>query len=1114
MTMKGTPVTKTLKITGISLLSVLGVLVLAFLILSWTILSPSRLTSTTRKVLDKYAPCPVMIDKVELTLVRTYPFLAFRIDGLFIPDEMESSPLDTLLSIEKFFVQADIDTLIHSNAIVVTSLDLNDTQVGLFTDESGRSNLDFLLSSDTVQTEETSSAGIPDLSVNLEKAGISRLKASYTDLSAGMSASVADFNASMKGRMEDGGIQAHARLYANDGLSFAMNDDTTDIKAVIKALSLELDGIMTDNGASGSLTLNVGDIQAAMDSMNAVLSSLKASTSVECGLGENGLTFANATGLTISAKDIMAAMTGMQANLAEFSVRADSMKYDPVAQTAGLSGTSIGLGKTGMCMTDSLGNSTEAAFESLLATLGAACNLEHGSLSEELTADIADISFSMDGESPIKAGLGNLGVVLNSNIDKDRIDASPSVRTDRLTFAMGNDTYVPGWPVSLSADVHTNPNLDHVRMPLTLNVNGQRLNLDADVDISNNMQDFRGYAGISAQSLDIERIISMIPDNFKELVKGISASGQLALNAGIRGSYINGEPKLKSASATVGLSRFNAGIADSLYVETPALTANVIYPSAAGTKSDGESADLNLVFGNLDFMYNGSQTEMDCHLSEVSVDARADGPVDSLDLMVLTAYATVKAGGISATVDTASVDMQGLMVDATISPNDGLPAMMLNLALSSLGGRLDDNEGNSVMDAGLGRTSATAMARYDQSQEDLLLKWNPRFSLQMDDSHVSVNDVTVELPQLDVDFSLGRFAVNDSRLVVDGSDISFWGDIYNIGAYVQKTGLLTGELFLESDHVDVNRLMAITSGIGVDDAAVQEAEIQATADSSALEPFLVPEGVDLTLYTNFSSIEFGDHEFFNLGGDVTVKDGTAVLKELGFSSDAAEMQLTAIYTAPRVDSMFMAMDFHLLDIQIDELIDLIPTVDSVAPMLKSFDGVAQFHFAIESFMKPDYTPIMSTMLGAAAVEGKDLVVMDNEVFDGIKHKLLMSRKARNVIDSLDVELQIIRNKVTLFPFKVSMDKYSAVIGGRHNLSGNLDCSYHVALVKTPLPIRLGVTVSGPLMDISEHPLKHIKLKRPEYKKLYEPEKRGNYEERVLQLKSNVLEMLRSNVREY
>ncbi len=312
--------------------------------------------------------------------------------------------------------------------------------------------------------------------------------------------------------------------------------------------------------------------------------------------------------------------------------------------------------------------------------------------------------------------------------------------------------------------------------------------------------------------------------------------------------------------------------------------------------------------------------------------------------------------------------------------------------------------------------------------------------------------------------------------------------------------------------------VVIANAVGSkDDETVQNTEeaieeIEAGKDTLSAMPFIVPKGIDLTMYTNLSEINFNDHLFNNVGGDVTIKDGVAILQELGFSSDAAEMQLTAIYRTPSPqDDPFIELDFHLLDIEIDELIDLIPSVDSIVPMLKAFSGQANFHLAAETFLK-DNTPIMSTLLGAAAIDGKNLVLLDNEVFDGIKRKLLMSKNAQNVIDSIDVQMQVIRNRVTLYPSRVHMDRYTAIIDGRHFINKDLDCKYTVSLIDSPLPISLGVSISGSINDIAESPIKHIRLVRPQYNKLYIPDKQSRTDEIIMELKNNIQDVLRSNVR--
>ena len=139
--------------------------------------------------------------------------------------------------------------------------------------------------------------------------------------------------------------------------------------------------------------------------------------------------------------------------------------------------------------------------------------------------------------------------------------------------------------------------------------------------------------------------------------------------------------------------------------------------------------------------------------------------------------------------------------------------------------------------------------------------------------------------------------------------------------------------------------------------------------------------------------------------------------------------------------------------------------------------------------------------------------MDNEVFDNIKKKLLMSKKAENRIDSLSVELQVLRDRVELFPFLVHMDRYSAVIAGRHNIDEDFDCKYHISITDTPLPIRLGVNIEGPVADIAATPVKHIKLTKCKYGRTFNPKRMDVTDQQILEMKRIILTTLQSTVKE-
>jgi hypothetical protein len=243
----------------------------------------------------------------------------------------------------------------------------------------------------------------------------------------------------------------------------------------------------------------------------------------------------------------------------------------------------------------------------------------------------------------------------------------------------------------------------------------------------------------------------------------------------------------------------------------------------------------------------------------------------------------------------------------------------------------------------------------------------------------------------------------------------------------------------------------------------------------------------------------------NVGGDLTVKDGVLVLEEMGFTSDAAIMQLTALYKSKRRNHLYAGFDFHLLDIDIAEMIKIIPDLDTIVPMLSSFAGNAEFHFAAETNLKADYTPKYSTLKGACSIEGRDLVVLDSETFDKIKRLLMFSKKTDNKIDSLDVQFTVFKNEIDVYPFAISMDKYSAMLYGRHNLDMSYD--YKIEMLSPAILNRLGLEIKGPDFDNMK-----FKVRRSRHKNMFKPEKRDYKEEKIAELKKIISNSLKENVK--
>lgn len=413
-----------------------------------------------------------------------------------------------------------------------------------------------------------------------------------------------------------------------------------------------------------------------------------------------------------------------------------------------------------------------------------------------------------------------------------------------------------------------------------------------------------------------------------------------------------------------------------------------------------------------------------------------------------------------------------------------------------------------------------AAARYKAGEENILLQWNPRLTIHLKNGEVRMPERLPEpiyIPSIEFAYSNKAMNIANSRIELGNSDLNIKGNVRHIGGWFRHKKILEGELDIVSDHCDANQLMAWFSA---DEETSQESGAESqeskaesqeeltstpeqnTPDSTKeMEPFMVPLDVDLALNTNLKEVEIFNQVAKDLKGGIFMQEGNLILDEVGFVCRAAKLQLTAMYRSPRRNHLYLGMDYHMVDVDIDELLTMIPNLEDMVPMLSSFKGAAEFHLAAETYLNSQYQPKMSTLRGAASLTGKDLVVLDGETFDKISKLLLFSKKTENKIDSINAELTIYKNQIDVYPLCVQMDNYMVALGGRHNT--NMTFDYDINVLS---PIYLGVKVSGSMDDLQ------IKLAKCKFAQDFKPHWYQKVDNQSRELRERIKQSMEKNVR--
>ena len=406
-----------------------------------------------------------------------------------------------------------------------------------------------------------------------------------------------------------------------------------------------------------------------------------------------------------------------------------------------------------------------------------------------------------------------------------------------------------------------------------------------------------------------------------------------------------------------------------------------------------------------------------------------------------------------------------------------------------------------------------AAARYKAGEENILLQWNPRLTIHLKNGEVRMPERLPEpvyIPSIEFAYSNKAMNIANSRIELGNSDLNIKGNVRHIGGWFRHKKILEGELDIVSDHCDANQLMAWFSAdeeTSQESGAESQEELTSTPEQNTpdstkeMEPFMVPLDVDLALNTNLKEVEIFNQVAKDLKGGIFMQEGNLILDEVGFVCRAAKLQLTAMYRSPRRNHLYLGMDYHMVDVDIDELLTMIPNLEEMVPMLSSFKGSAEFHLAAETYLNSQYQPKMSTLRGAASLTGKDLVVLDGETFDKISKLLLFSKKTENKIDSINAELTIYKNQIDVYPLCVQMDNYMVALGGRHNT--NMTFDYDINVLS---PIYLGVKVSGSMDDLQ------IKLAKCKFAQDFKPHWYQKVDNQSRELRERIKQSMEKNVR--
>ncbi|MCK5816150.1 MAG: hypothetical protein KAH07_09420 [Flavobacteriaceae bacterium] len=1027
-----------LKRIGIGLLGFVLVLIIAATVVLWYVFTPEKLTSIVNEQAKEYLTCQTNIEKVEPTFFSSFPNFELELTNISLIEDTIINT-DTLLYSSKCFVSFDVKAYLLYDNITIKSLLIENGYLNFKIDTTGNSNLGILKETDDFTETDTIAFAFGKIDVsNVE---FKNLNVKYTDESTLTKVNLENLNANLEF------IYDKQKQYVD--LDMQLNKilyTTTDSMALyvdVNDCDIKINSNAKDENLFNSDLKFICETMSVSMEGDTLFSNIKfdTHTPININLAENSYDLAKMR-LTVNDEQEVSLSGNILMNgdsiFTDIKYATNALDVERIITLIPNTYTEYLEGLTAKGEAQISGSVKGLYYDMLTPLISANIEYEKGEIKYEDYPTAKDIKLSM-------STILDLNNSQSSNI---KINSSYAKIMRSSVSVKGNITNV-------------------------LNIPAYDIYSDGDF----NLDDFKSY----------------IPKDQNVIVKGL-LKGNIHTqfsqsdidNEAYHRIYLKGKFRTK---------KFYAVYDDSMKVDLPLADIKLLLPSNSRVSKDLKLANITIVAPNMDL-------EMYPTMKAVAKDLELSVDINNMIKGVSTpiTHCEYKVSNLYTTYDTLVVTANNADGYFKYAPElkEKNEIAIINSTINSLDLTIASKD-NVMFDAK--KLHAKTNVIYDESQSNVIDKWQPELAISFSDANYNVSDqLNGQIISMKYTLTPDDMEIEKLDLTVADSDYKLSGKLSNISNYLNDKGLLKGDFDLVSKNTNMYQLMGIFDGLGSEDSTTASIETNSTEDT----PFMVPKGVDFHLNTSIDKTIVNQNVIENIKGGLTVKDGTLILDQMGFTNKAAHMQLTAMYRSARKNHLFTAIDFHLLNIDIAELIELMPSVDTLAPMLKSFEGRGEFHLAGETYLKSDYSLKKSTIRGAAAFEGQQLTILDTETFRMIASKLQFKKKTVNVIDSLSVEMTLFKDEVDLYPFLIVMDKYQAVISGRHTMDNRF--KYHISVTETPLPVRFGLDISGTMEELD------YKLVPCQYKHLYDPKKQGVLEARTLRLKKLISESLKKNVK--
>ena len=340
------------------------------------------------------------------------------------------------------------------------------------------------------------------------------------------------------------------------------------------------------------------------------------------------------------------------------------------------------------------------------------------------------------------------------------------------------------------------------------------------------------------------------------------------------------------------------------------------------------------------------------------------------------------------------------------------------------------------------------------------------------------------MPSLPIRTGISNVKGSFDNDTLDLGNITIKAGVSDLSARANLTGLrraligrgkshLKLKADVTSEYLDANELMRAYAYYrsyeppeGLESASDEDVEAAADAtelpDSTGSKLIVIPSNLDVDFTLEASGIKYDSLLINWAAADIAMRDRTLQVTNAIAASNMGDLYFEGFYSTRNKQDLSAGFDLNLVNITAEKVITLFPSVDTLMPMLTSFDGDLDCELAATTQIDTNMNLVIPSVDGILKISGSDLNLKDSKEFTKIARLLMFRDKKKAHIDNMSVTGMMRDNRIDIFPFILKVDRYMLAASGVQLLDEWLD--YHISVIKSPLLIKFGVNAWGKDFD--------------------------------------------------